>query len=380
MKTVTHAFLCILLSIIVPFPLFSQCAGGAGPFTLRYDTTLYGTGSAAYVISFPKFDIPLGTLLSADIKSVANLGYSYVIKNGSASNQTYNIKITRSDDINCSAIDPLSINGFKQTPFAPFVLVPGQELSYGPAYLGYTVDDSITTIDPHLNNFQGIGTVDFDYQTNTSAVTKLPAPGFNFSSVEIFDTVHFSISYLYCLSSVLSADLLYFTAIPQSKGKALLNWRQMTIENNRLYNVQVSTDGKNFKSVAVVTENNTGTYAYTYLHDASARLYFRIEEKNISGEIKYSNICIIDPERQPGVRVFPTRYTGGSLQFNFPYKADWRINVYSAEGKKVIESRLTGVYNAQIVLPPAVSNGIYTAEIVDMGTLQTQFTRIVVQR
>ncbi|MEO5684726.1 MAG: choice-of-anchor E domain-containing protein [Chitinophagaceae bacterium] len=383
MKTVVHFLVGMLLIILLPPHLFSQCAGGLGPYTVKYDTTLYGTGAANYAISFPKFNIPMGTLLSANVKSLINLGYSYVIKNESGSSQTYNIKITRSDDISSTAIDPMSINGFKQTPYAPFILAPAQTVSYGPAQLGYSVNDSITTIDPNLNNFQGVGTVDFDYQTNTSLVAKLPLTGLNFTSITIFDTVHFSISYLYCLPSVLSKDALVFTAIPQAKNNVLLNWRQSVVEAGRKYGVQVSTDGNNFTSIATTTENNTGIYNYTYLNNNSAKkLFFRIQEKDNSGEIKYSviRLVIFNGDGNSGGAIYPTLYNGGDLHVNFPEKSDWQITIYAADGRKVVQNRQSNTAVASLQIPGLAVNGLYVVETFNIHSQQKQLTRIIVQR
>jgi len=154
----------------------------------------------------------------------------------------------------------------------------------------------------------------------------------------------------------------------------------MKIENGRTYNVQVSTDGRVFKNVVSLGENNAGAYAYTYLNNERGRLYFRVEQKNVSGEIKYSNIRITDPEQAAKVQIYPTLYTGGNLQVNFPYKANWQVNLYSAEGKRMAESREMDAYNTQISLPAMLSNGTYTAEVIDIHTQQKQFTRIIVRR
>ena len=81
------------------------------------------------------------------------------------------------------------------------------------------------------------------------------------------------------------------------------------------------------------------------------------------------------------MHVFPTLYTGGSLQVDFPYQADWLINVYSAEGRKIIaEKRKATGGNTQLILPTALSNGTYTTEVINLQTQQKQFVRIIVQR
>jgi len=376
MKTVGLLLPGILLSIIFPLHLFSQCANGAPASTITYDSTVTGNGSSSTSFSFPKFDPAIGTLLSADIKSVVNTTYSYTLENITASNQTYKVRVLRSDDVSSTALDPSSISLTHQTGIVNTSLSSGQSFSYGPKPMNYTITNSVT--DARLINFMGAGTVDFDYEGSTStSVTATGQFGFNFSAA---DTTVFSVTYQYCATSLLSSNLLFFTATP-SKGRVLLNWRQMNIENGRSYNVQVSTDGRIFKNIASLGENNIGAYAYTYLNNESGRLYFRIEQKNVSGEIKYSNIRITDPEQAANkVHIYPTLYTGGNLQVDFPYKADWQINIYSAEGKRMAQNRETDAYNTQISLPAMLSNGTYTAEVVDIHTQQKQFTRIVVRR
>jgi len=378
MKTVGLLLPGILLSIIFPLHLFSQCANGAPASTITFDTTVISNGSSSRTFSFPKFDPAIGTLLSADLKSVVKTSYSYTLQNQDISNHSYKVKILWSDDVNSTALDPSSISvthstAFKNTP----ILAPGQIFSYGPDNLNYTITNSIT--DARLVNFMGAGSVDFDYDAGSSAnVVGTPPFGLNFSTA--IDTTVFSVTYQYCATSLLSSNLLFFTATP-SKGRVLLNWRQMNIENGRSYNVQVSTDGRVFKNIASLGENNIGAYAYTYLNNESGRVYFRIEQKNVSGEIKYSNIRITDPEQAANkVHIYPTLYTGGNLQVDFPYKADWQINIYSAEGKRMAQNRETDAYNTQISLPAMLSNGTYTAEVVDIHTQQKQFTRIVVRR
>jgi len=316
-------------------------------------------------------------MLSADLKSLLNTYYCYTLQNQHSASHSYKVKILWSDDVNSTALDPSSISVTHSTAFLTTpILAPGQTFSYGPNSLNYTITNSVT--DARLVNFMGAGTVDFDYDAGTSAnVVGTPPFGLNFSTA--IDTTVFSVTYQYCAASLLSSNLLFFSATP-SKGRVLLNWRQMNIENGRTYNVQVSTDSRVFKNVASIGENNAGAYAYTYLNNERGRLYFRVEQKNVSGEIKYSNIRITDPEQAAKVQIYPTLYTGGNLQVNFPYKADWQINIYSAEGKRMAESRETDGYNTQISLPAMLSNGTYTAEVIDIHTQQKQFTRFIVRR
>ncbi|MEP6749921.1 MAG: choice-of-anchor E domain-containing protein [Bacteroidota bacterium] len=371
-------YLGILLSAVCPAQLFSQCAGGLTPMTIVYDTVVYGNGNSSRDFTFPKFNPSLGTLLSADLTSVVGLEYSYNLQNQTALDRIFKTKIVRTDDIYSNVLDPSSVDAVNQTPYVPSLIPSMQSLAYGPANMSYTFTNSIN--DTRLINFMGAGTIDFDYETGTSASVQGPLPWqLNFTAVK--DTTHFSLTYRYCVATILSSDIMYFSATPV-KDKILLNWRQATIDENRTYSVQVSTNGQQFSTVAAITENSSGNYNYTWLNNSSKKLYFRIQENNISGEIKYSYIRETETNQslQPAVRIFPTLFTGGNLQINFPVKGDWRIKFYSAEGRMIAESRQVNVYSAQIEMPSQLSNGIYTAEIFNVQTQQKQVTRITVQR
>ncbi len=375
-----------LLRGILPFviatcsyhSLFSQCAGAAPASTVTYDTTVLGNGNSSRNFSFPKFNPALGTLISADLQSVVGLKYSYDLENQTSLNQVFKTRIVRTDDIFSDALDPMSVSALNQTPYASFLILSHQQLQYGPASMRYTVNNSIT--DGRLVNFMGAGNVDFDYETGTSASVQGPLPWqLNFTSV--LDTTRFSITYRYCTASLLSADLLFFTATAQ-KDKVLLSWRQAAVETNRMYQLQVSTDGRTFNDITSLKENSTGAYSYSYLTNASKRLYFRVQQKNVSGEIKHSNVRIIEPMQtlKPSIKVFPTVSSGGNITVSFPVKASWLVNFYSAEGRKITEYREKDVYTTQLVLPPLLANGFYTVEVINTQTQERQLARIVIQR
>jgi len=379
MKTVFLFLTGILLFTIFPSQLFSQCAGGIAPFTITYDTTVIGNGNGSYSFSFPKFNPSLGTFISADLKSVVTLKYSYTLENQTVKDTTFKTKILRTDDISSPALDPSSVTALNQTPNVTSLIPAHQLAGFGPNQMSYTITNSVT--DGRLINFMGVGSIIFDYETGSAASVQGPIPWLlNFTAVT--DTTHFSITYRYCSANLLSSDLLFFTAIPQSKGKVLLNWRQAAVEPNRVYSVQVSTDGITFTTLSNVTENTSGVYEYSYLNSSAKKLFFRIQERNISGEIKYSNIRMVefDQGTKTQVNVFPTFYTGGSLQVNFPEKNDWQIILYAADGRKISEARQNDVYNAQLQVPGSLGNGVYLVVTLNTRTQQRQTTRIIVQR
>ncbi len=379
MKIFLPLFACLLAIALLQGSVMAQCSGGATAFSLTYDTIATGNGNSSRSFSLPKFNPALGTLISIDIKSMVGLQYSYDLENQTSSTRLFKTKIVRTDDIYSTAIDPSSINEVNQTPFVSTMIGAHQQVSFGPTKMNYTINNLVN--DGRMVNFMGAGSVDFDYETGTSASVQGPLPWqLNFTAVS--DTTHFSITYNYCTTSLLSAGLLYFSATAL-KGKVALSWRQSAVEANRLYNVQISTDGQRYSTLASINEDNGGNYNYVYLNNASRKLYFRIQEVNVSGDFRYSNTRVIEPEQQSNpanLRIYPTVYTGGNLQVSFPFKADWQISFYAADGRKTTQQLPANLYSTQLVLPATLSNGVYTAEVINTKTQQKLVTRLVVQR
>jgi hypothetical protein len=379
MKTLFTLLLSIVLSTISSSSLLAQCGPDSSVLTIKYDTILYGSGNNGFSVSFPKFNPALGTLLSADIKSAVNVDYGFVATNTAPSAQLLKVKIGREDDIFTSAlIDPLSTE--TQSAWITKLVLGNSAYTYGPAYMASTSTTSIT--DGQLINFEGAGTVDFDYETEMTE-TLIASTTFTWSFPAINDTTNFSVTYRYCTASLLSSDLLSFTATSQSKNTVLLNWHQATVQADRIYGVQVSTDGITFGNIANVTENASGFYSYNYVNSSSAKkLFFRIQEKNISGEIKYSNIRMVEfnDDTKASVQVFPALYSGGNLQVNFPEKSDWQVMMYASDGRKIFANRQNDVSATSFQVPTSLGNGIYIIETVNLHSQQSQISRIVVQR
>ncbi len=277
MKTILYCIPGILLNMALCTVATAQCAGGAPPFTISYDTTATGSGNSSRSFTFPQFNPSMGTLLSADISVVSKLQFSYTLENNWFTTQTYKTQVFRSDDIYSTALDPSSIDVTNHSPQLTNVLTAGSHINYGPSTLNSTISNSIT--DSRLINFEGVGTVNFDFETGTYQLTQ-NSTHYNFSFTSSTDTTVFKITYRYCSNSVLSSDLLFFTAQHQAKSNVLLNWRQATVAADRIYGVQVSTNGITFSNLADIAEDNTGTYYYNYLNGSASKLLFRIQERN----------------------------------------------------------------------------------------------------
>jgi len=112
---------------------------------------------------------------------------------------------------------------------------------------------------------------------------------FDYNSPVVTNTAHTIIS-----NTALPVKLTGFTASLQNEENVLLNWFTTEEINTALYNIQISTNGKEFKTIG--TENAKGRGAYHYTDNLTTddsrftTLYYRLEIVDKDGKKTYSEI------------------------------------------------------------------------------------------
>jgi trimeric autotransporter adhesin len=122
----------------------------------------------------------------------------------------------------------------------------------------------------------------------------------------------FSSFYFAAKSVLLPVDQLTFSGVLQSNLAALLKWQTENEINTANFELERSTDGNNFKQIAVVKAAGNSSSIFEYAHtdnDAadqqSTILYYRLKIINTNGSFKYSNIINISLPTKASVTVVP---------------------------------------------------------------------------
>ncbi|RZJ94776.1 MAG: T9SS type A sorting domain-containing protein [Hymenobacter sp.] len=93
----------------------------------------------------------------------------------------------------------------------------------------------------------------------------------------------------------LPVSLIAFAAV-RTSNSALLSWTTATEENNKGFNVQVSKDGVNFRTISFVASklvNSVQTLNYTYTDTENGKTstrYYRLEQVDVDGKTSYSPV------------------------------------------------------------------------------------------
>lgn len=314
--------------------------------TESYDTIFTGSGNAVNTLNFPKFAISKGTLMEVQLTTAVTLHYSFQLENRElVTISNYRVRVTRDDETMSSAL--LSSLFTSQTRnYGPYILTASDGVAgSGPDYLYRPPFDvlnnfSTTTSVYNTADFMGSGSVSFDhYSTTYSAVMGSVNYTFNATAT---DSVYFRITYIFCPSWFLAADLLYFKASPETAERASLKWETANEETGRRYEVQASTDGRNYQTIEQVVARPNALQRATYQLSVNLNPYrnirvviFRIRQVEKDGTIKLSPLQAVNLQQAgtSGLRMYPNPASGFTQLFTGTTTANWQVELYSLQGQ-----------------------------------------------
>ena len=170
---------------------------------------------------------------------------------------------------------------------------------------------------------------------------------------------------------VTPVSLSTFTATKQKKN-VLLNWQTATETNTSHFNIQSSTNGKDFETVGSVNAKGAGTYSFNdplTIHDSRfTKLYYRLEIVDKDGSKTYSDIRELTMDNgRLTISPNPAKdivYIAG--------KAMQHITIMDNAGKIVVNKTLNSVDNTSINITN-LAKGVYFISVKDIsGNKQTE--------
>jgi hypothetical protein len=195
------------------------------------------------------------------------------------------------------------------------------------------------------------------------------------------------ITFFLCPSIPLATTISNFTA-SQDGNTVLLQWIANNEQNNDTYEIQISTDGKQYTSIgktesSIATAGTATKYQYRYNLDQAnvGKIYFRIRRTDAEGQMTFSGTLTLTPggSGSNGLFVyntFPNPVSNTLLfRFNSPRTGSYLLELVSASGQVV--QRKSAILNAgsdiRMDLNPQPAKGLYFLRTVDM-THSEQYT------
>jgi hypothetical protein len=227
--------------------------------------------------------------------------------------------------------------------------------------------------------------VSFDYEPTT--YTTLLGSANYYYSASANDTVHFSVTYLYCNATTLAVKISDFMAVKEDEHTIGLSWVTENESSVKNYEVQKSTDANNFKTVDLVPasagSDGHGSYHRPYLVTPVDRgqIYFRLKETDKTGGVLYSETRMVDlgnPESQ-GLSLYPNPANNFvNLVFSFNAAHNWRLDIFAANGKLIQTNYCLNASAARIVFKEKPASGVYFIRATDQQTQRSLIRDFVV--
>lgn len=152
----------------------------------------------------------------------------------------------------------------------------------------------------------------------------------------------------------LPATGMRLDAALNSSNDVLLSWKTLSELDTREFEIQRSTDGVNFSTLATKAAAGNSAVELSYTHtDANMQVpvyYYRLKLVDIDNDYSYSNIAVVRKAGSVrGVRAFPNP-AAGQLNLEFSNaKGNYIISLYNQAGQEVAAQKTIINYDVQYI-------------------------------
>jgi hypothetical protein len=185
--------------------------------------------------------------------------------------------------------------------------------------------------------------------------------------------------------TTLAVHVTHFTAT-LNKAIVQLTWQTNNEINNSYFEIQRSTDGKTYQTVATETATNKATInnydaADDLFFNAFKTVYYRIKSVATNGSYTFSAVIIINTgEALPeAVRVWPVPFASRfTVQFNSDTNGTVQVKISSMDGAAVMQtSRALVKGNNNITINQLASTPVGTYLLTLSNSTKTQTVKVI---
>lgn len=185
----------------------------------------------------------------------------------------------------------------------------------------------------------------------------------------------------------LPVDLLSVNASKASEG-VQVNWKVAAEQNIVRYDVERSTDGRNFTAVAhqpATASNAALSHQYNFLDVARMQgdVFYRIRVIGLGGEEKLSPAVRVKLGAvKPAFVIAPNPVTGGAVNIQFMNQpaGTYQVRVLSATGQVLFSKNLNhagGNATQRVTLPSKMAAGNYQLELMNASRVASSQTLLI---
>ncbi|MEL6866262.1 MAG: T9SS type A sorting domain-containing protein, partial [Bacteroidota bacterium] len=182
-------------------------------------------------------------------------------------------------------------------------------------------------------------------------------------------------------SSPLPAELIAFTALPEGKDAARLDWVTASEIGTKEFIIAHSEDGTQFKAIGSVAAAgwSQATQEYHFIHQdlQTQKNYYRLEMVEEDHSVEYSEIRVVSLDAlSTAFAVFPNPVAQNSaLSIRTAFEGDYRLEIYDGNGRMVYTEVLR---EQEATLSVDLAKGLYWVNLVDNRGQKTLQKKLVV--
>jgi len=158
---------------------------------------------------------------------------------------------------------------------------------------------------------------------------------------------------------------------------ATITWNTVGEKGESYFEVEKSTDGKNYASIGQQAAKNTATASYIAKDNsvAEGNNYYRIKAVSETGAVNYSNIAKLTTNNSPLTTIYPNPLVGKTLNVQLTNVAAGKyvVSIYNVLGQKVNEQTIShsgGSAIHALVINNTLAGGTYSVVIREAGSNQ----------
>lgn len=383
---------CFLVSAIVPDDAQGQCncSDGLPATPLTHYVKLDTTNNPTATISFPKFPAAMGILNCIQFNDTMSLISTSNVQNTASVPTIYRFLLSVTNDI--TGPGGISINENATRNYGPSNLAKlgdaGDQIAYGPDTLFYNSRHQNLT--GNAAPYIGTGNVNFNYTVNGGLISTQGGINYTYQIISRY-WGQFRLTYYWCPNLVLATNIKNFFAVKSNK-KVDISWIAENEQTTNTYEIQISQNGKDFRSVGSQTSKSSASgfaskYAYQYNPDqtVTGKLYFRIKQTDANGKVSYTTVQAlnIDSETPGGFTLYPNPVVNRvALQFDGNLNGNYRIDITNQIGQTVHSeiARFKNQNRTDLKIGSSIAPGVYYIRVKDESNTQVYTNKIMIQR